>query len=88
MHWAGWTFRFLPLDFEIRNKTIEKYGESKIPKSMSIQDWVITYDELEHYYDKFEKTAGISGEQNPLGPERSDEYPNPPMKKRQLHAYL
>ncbi|GAB4075132.1 hypothetical protein GCM10028778_26350 [Barrientosiimonas marina] len=28
-----------------------------------------------------EKTAGISGEKNPLGPERSDDYPNPPMKE-------
>lgn len=81
VHWAGWTFRFRPFDFEIRSKIEEKYGKDKIPKDMSIQDWGITYDELEPYYDKFEKTAGISGEENPLGPERSDEYPNPPMKE-------
>ncbi|MBY7144499.1 GMC family oxidoreductase [Virgibacillus sp. NKC19-3] len=80
-HWAGWTFRFLPFDFEIRSKIEEKYGEDRIPEDMSIQDWGIIYDELEPYYDKFEKTAGISGEENPLGPERSDDYPNPPMKE-------
>lgn len=48
---------------------------------MTLQDWGITYDQLEPYYDRFEKTAGISGEENPLGGKRSDKYPTPPMKK-------
>lgn len=81
VHWNGQTFRFLPYDFEIRSKTIEKYGKNKIPAEMNLQDWGITYDELEPYYDRFEKTAGISGEENPLGGKRSDKYPTPPMKK-------
>ncbi len=81
VHWNGHTFRFLPYDFEIRSKTTERYGKNKIPAEMTIQDWGITYDELEPYYDKFEKTAGISGEENPLGGKRSDKYPTPPMKK-------
>jgi len=83
VHWSGWSYRWLPFDFEIRSKIIEKYGENRIPKDMTIQDWGITYDEIEPYYDKFEKTAGISGEENPLGPKRSDKYPNPPMKESQ-----
>lgn len=81
VHWNGQTFRFLPYDFEIRSKTIEKYGKNKIPADMMIQDWGITYDQLEPYYDKFEKTAGISGEENPLAGKRSSKYPTPPMKK-------
>ena len=28
---------------------------------MTIQDWGITYDELEPYYDQFEYTAAVSG---------------------------
>ena len=83
VHWSGWSYRWLPFDFEIRSKIIEKYGEDRIPKDMTIQDWGITYEEIEPYYDKFEKTAGISGEENPLGPKRSDDYPNPPMKESQ-----
>ncbi|NAP01385.1 GMC family oxidoreductase, partial [Halomonas sp. MG34] len=59
VHWNGQTFRFLPYDFEIRSKTIERYGKNKIPADMTIQDWGITYDELEPYYDKFEKMSGI-----------------------------
>ncbi|WP_106497850.1 GMC family oxidoreductase [Lentibacillus sp. Marseille-P4043] len=80
VHWNGQTFRFLPYDFEIRSKTIDKYGKNKIPADMTIQDWGITYDELEPYYDQFEKMAGISGEENPLGGKRSDKYPTGPMK--------
>ncbi|ARD46876.1 GMC family oxidoreductase [Sporosarcina sp. P33] len=80
VHWNGVSLRWLPYDFEIRSKTIERYGESKIPENCTIQDWGITYDELEPYYDKFEKTAGVSGEVNPLGHKRSDGYPNPPLK--------
>ncbi|MGM8211222.1 GMC family oxidoreductase [Virgibacillus sp. W0430] len=81
VHWAGATYRWLPYDFEIYSKTIERYGIGKIPKGMTIQDWGITYDEMEKYYDQWEKTAGISGEQDPLGPPRSNDYPTPPMKE-------
>lgn len=80
-HWNGQNFRFLPYDFEIRSKTIEKYGADKIPADMTIQDWGITYDEIEPYYDKYEKMAGISGEDNPLGGKRSNPFPTPAMKK-------
>ncbi|WP_186670915.1 GMC family oxidoreductase [Sporosarcina sp. BP05] len=80
VHWNGWTFRWLPYDFEIYSKTVERYGKGKIPKDSTMQDWGVTYDEMEPYFDKFEKTAGISGEENPLGPPRSDKYPNPPLK--------
>lgn len=66
VHWAGATYRWLPYDFEIRSKTIERYGEGKIPDGMTIQDWGITYDEMEPYYDRWEKTAGTSGEEDPL----------------------
>ncbi|MFD0717204.1 GMC family oxidoreductase [Paenibacillus sp. GCM10027626] len=101
VHWNGQTYRFLPYDFEIRSKTIERYGKNKIPADMTIQDWGITYDLLEPYYDKFEKLAGISGEENPLGGKRSAPYPTPPMikspalvkftdaaKKMKLHPYM
>ncbi|MBW7457783.1 GMC family oxidoreductase, partial [Paenibacillus sepulcri] len=31
VHWNGQTYRFLPYDFQIRSKTIERYGKNKIP---------------------------------------------------------
>lgn len=81
VHWAGSTYRYWPFDFEIYSKTVERYGKDKIPKDMTIQDWGITYDEMEKYYDRFEKTAGISGEQDPIGPERKNDWPTPPLKE-------
>ena len=49
-------------DFTIRSSTtrpLRRVGAS--PTNMTIQDWGITYDELEPYYDKFEYMAGIAG---------------------------
>jgi gluconate 2-dehydrogenase alpha chain len=57
---------------------------------MTIQDWGITYAELEPYYDKFEYTAGVSGKAgnlrgsiqqggNPFESPRARDYPLPPL---------
>lgn len=81
VHWAGSTYRWWPYDFELYSQTVERYGKDKIPDGMTIQDWGITYDEMEPYYAKFELTAGISGEPDPLGAHRSIDYPTPPMKE-------
>ncbi|WP_049926371.1 GMC family oxidoreductase [Halopiger goleimassiliensis] len=90
VHWNGQTWRFLPYDFEIRSRTIEEYGEEKIPENMQLQDWGITYEELEPYFDAFEYTAGIAGAAgniegeiqdggNPYEGPRQRDYPLPPM---------
>ncbi|MDQ0221297.1 GMC family oxidoreductase [Peribacillus cavernae] len=79
LHWNGQTFRFLPYDFEIYSKTVERYGKDKIPAGMTLQDWGITYDELEPYFDKFDAMTGIAGEPNPLPGSPQVKYPNPPM---------
>ncbi len=86
VHWAGQTWRFHPRDFTMRSSTAERYGATFIADNMSIQDWGITYDQLEPYYDKFEKMAGIAGKAgnlkgqvqpggNPFEGPRSNEYP-------------
>lgn len=80
VHWNGMTFRFLPYDFEIYSQTVDKYGKDKIKKDYTVQDWGITYDELEPYFDRFEKTCGISGEEWKYSGKRSNPYPTPPMK--------
>jgi gluconate 2-dehydrogenase alpha chain len=90
IHWNGQTFRFLPSDFVARSHNVERYGAAAIPADMTIQDWGVTYDELEPYYDKFEYLCGISGKAgnllgkiqdggNPFEGPRAREYPNPPM---------
>ena len=90
IHWNGMTWRFLPSDFIAKSHNIERYGASALPEGMTIQDWGVTYDELEPYYDKFEYLCGIGGKAgnlngqkqdggNPFEGARSREYPNPPM---------
>ena len=91
VHWNGQTWRFLPSDFVAKSHNIERYGAAEIPTDMTIQDWGVTYDELEPYYDNFEYLCGISGKAgnlkgqiqaggNPFEGPRSREYPNPPME--------
>jgi len=92
VHWNGQTWRFLPQDFRIRSHMTERYGAGILPEGNFIQDWPVSYDELEPYYDKFEYVAGISGKAgnikgqiqpggNPFEGPRSREYPTPPIKQ-------
>ena len=92
VHWGGQTWRFLPTDFRLRTHLEQRYGKAFLPQDMTIQDWPVSYDELEIYYDRFEKLCGISGKAGNLGGKlqvggnpfegwRSDEYPTPPMKQ-------
>lgn len=85
-HWNGQHWRFLPYDFEIRSLTEERYGEDKLGDDDGYywQDWGITYDELEPYFDQMDQTCGISGEENPLGGHRSNPFPTPPMLETPL----
>jgi gluconate 2-dehydrogenase alpha chain len=88
-HWGTHARRFLPWDFETRSRTIERYGARMIPEGCTTQDWGITYDELEPYYDQFECIYGVGGKAgniegeiqpggNPFEGARSREFPNPP----------
>ncbi len=91
VHWNGQTWRFEPRDFTIRSSTIDRYGAQAIPADSTIQDWGITYAELEPYYDTFEYMAGIAGKAgnikgtlvdggNPFEGPRARDYPVGPMK--------
>jgi gluconate 2-dehydrogenase alpha chain len=89
LHWGTHTRRFLPWDFETRSRTIERYGPGMMPEDCTSQDWGVTYEELEPYYDQFEHLYGVGGKAgnlhgeiqpggNPFEGPRSREYPNPP----------
>jgi gluconate 2-dehydrogenase alpha chain len=91
VHWNGHTWRFLPSDFELRSHLVGRYGADRIPADMTIQDWGVSYRELEPYYDRFEYLAGISGRAgrigdkvqaggNPFEGPRSRDYPLPPLR--------
>jgi gluconate 2-dehydrogenase alpha chain len=89
-HWNGTTWRLMPSDHNLRSHLEARYGKNAIPAEMTIQDFPVSYDELEPYYDHFEKICGISGKAGNLrgqkiaggnmfeGP-RQNEYPNKPL---------
>jgi gluconate 2-dehydrogenase alpha chain len=92
VHWNGQTWRFLPTDFRLRSRLEERYGKAFLPNDMTIEDWPLSYDELEPCYDRFEKLCGTSGKAgnirgqkqtggNPFEGWRSSEYPTPPLKQ-------
>ncbi|MEH2482060.1 gluconate 2-dehydrogenase alpha chain [Nitrobacteraceae bacterium AZCC 2146] len=89
-HWNGNTFRFLPSDHRLRSHLTERYGAARIPDDMTIQDWDVTYEDLEPHYSRFEALCGVSGKAgniagkiqpggNPFEGPRSGEYPNRPL---------
>ena len=90
IHWAAQTWRFYPSDMQYRTHHIERYGEAKLPEGNRIQDWPLTYEELEPYYTRMDYDIGISGQAgnlngeiipggNPFEGPRSREYPLPPL---------
>ena len=91
IHWGALHWRFLPTDFRIKSTLTQKYGAKAIPDDMTIQDWPVSYDEIEPFYDRFDKLCGVSGQAgnlkgkivaggNPFEGPRSDDYPNKPIK--------
>src|ERR1700733_11341662 len=97
VHWNGQTWRFLPSDFQLRSHLTQRYGARFLPDDMTIQDWGITFDELEPYYDRFEYLCGTSGTAgnlqgriqeggNPFEGPRSRPYPNPAQQQPFSHA--
>lgn len=90
-HWSGAYYRFDPTDFKLRSHYERRYGKDIFAPDLTAQDWPLTYDELEPYYDRFDYLIGASGYAgnlkgkvqpggNPFEPWRSRPYPNPPMK--------
>src|ERR1700710_2153585 len=59
-HWNGNTWRYHAADFELKSHLTKRYGAAKI-KNLQLEDWGVTFDEIEHCFDKFEYLCGTSG---------------------------
>jgi gluconate 2-dehydrogenase alpha chain len=91
-HWNGQTYRFQASDFQLASRTRESYGKNFLDADLTIQDWGVTYDDLEPHYDRFEYLLGTSGKAgnikgqiqpggDPHQSPRSRDYPTPPQKE-------
>ncbi|MFZ3120402.1 MAG: GMC family oxidoreductase [Variovorax sp.] len=90
VHWNGHHWRALPADLQLRSTYEARYGKKFIPEGMYLQDFGVSYDELEPHFDQFEKICGTSGKAgnlrgqiqaggNPFEGWRANEYPLPPL---------
>jgi choline dehydrogenase-like flavoprotein len=95
LSYGAMAFRFLPQDFRMKST----YGA---PPGSSLEDWPVTYDDLEPFYDKAEYEIGVSGDYSstpfhaprrrdlpmpPLLPNREFEILEPAAKRLGLHPY-
>jgi gluconate 2-dehydrogenase alpha chain len=91
IHYDGNSWRFHPWDFRVRSETIKRYGAGAIPKGSTVEDWPLTYEDLEPFYDTVEYEIGVSGKagniQGKIDPRgnvfegaRRREYPMPPLR--------
>ncbi|MER5173039.1 GMC family oxidoreductase [Thioclava kandeliae] len=74
-HWAGTCWRLTPEDMQLQSL----YGVGR--------DWAISYEDLDPYYNKTERTLGICGPSDPLDQwprrPRSMDYPMPHLPMSQ-----
>jgi choline dehydrogenase-like flavoprotein len=74
LSYGAQAWRYMPQDFRMRST----YGA---PVGSSLEDWPISYDDLEPYYEKAEYEIGVSGDYSGTpfhGPRRRD-LPMPPL---------
>jgi len=75
--YGGQAWRFMPQDFRMRST----YGAVE---GSTLEDWPISYDDMEPWYEKAEAEIGVSGDVTPdpfKGPRRNP-LPMPPMQPR------
>jgi gluconate 2-dehydrogenase alpha chain len=96
-HWAGLAFRFSPEAFRLRTHLGQRFGVSRLPDGLAVQDWGVTYDDLEPHYWRAEQMLGVSGKAgnlrgkildggDPFEGARAHEYPLPPLKNSYFSA--
>jgi choline dehydrogenase-like flavoprotein len=72
--YGAMAWRFMEQDFRLRSL----YGA---PEGSTLEDWPLTYAELEPFYERAEWEIGVSGDMagNPFSPPRAKPYPMPPF---------
>ena len=91
MHYMAQAWRLNPWDFKVASETRRRYGASRVPAGSTLEDWPLTYEDLEPCYDKVEYALGISGKAGNIKGRKIDggnffegsrnrEYPLPPLR--------
>jgi choline dehydrogenase-like flavoprotein len=83
LSYGAQAWRYMPQDFRMRSI----YGA---PQGSSLEDWPITYDDLEPFYEKAEYEIGISGDYSgtPFKGPRKRDLPMPPLPPNREFSIL
>jgi gluconate 2-dehydrogenase alpha chain len=90
-HWGGASNRYREDQFQLATHLKERFAAAHLPEDLAVQNWGLTYDDLEPYYWRAEQMLGVGGKAGNLrgtiieggdpfeGP-RANEFPTPPHK--------
>ena len=83
IHYSGLSWRFHESDFRVKSEDGPVAGTT-------IEDWPISYDDMEPFYEKAEWTIGVSGKgwSSPFDPPRKRDYPVGPAARNSPGAAL
>ena len=83
IHYSGLSWRFHESDFRVKSEDGPVAGTT-------IEDWPISYDDMEPFYEKAEWTVGVSGQgwSSPFDPPRKRDYPVGPAARNSPGAAL
>ena len=92
VHWNGMSWRYLEQHFNYRSHYEQRYGMDFLPEDTTIQDWGVSWQDMEPHYMAYEKTFGIGGTAgniqgviqeggNPFEGPRSEPFPQATGKK-------
>ena len=91
LHYYARSYRLHPWDFRVVSETTRRYGGDRIPRGSTVEDWPLTYADLEPFYDRLEYELGVGGFAGNVngnidprgnifeGP-RARDYPMPPLR--------
>jgi choline dehydrogenase-like flavoprotein len=79
--YGAMAWRFHPETFRLRTVLGSTPGAN-------LEDWPLSYDDLEPFYERAEYELGVSGDDNPFGPPRRKPLPLPPVPDNREAAVL
>lgn len=91
VHWTGVLLRPTPTDLKLKTYAEQAYKPGQLQDDMQLQDFPVTWDEMEPHFDYFEKVCGASGQAGNLGGKiqeggdpfegpRANPYPQQPLQ--------
>lgn len=91
VHWTGVLLRPTPTDLKLKTYVDQAYKPGQLQDDLQIQDFPMSWEEIEPHLDFFEKVCGASGQAGNLGGKiheggdpfegpRANPYPLPPLQ--------